>query len=83
MHGKARRLARPATPLAVYVQRVSSVDEIVKNWLPRQRPRVKKLILDWSSATIVSTKRKNLAKISLVDFEIIEIIKLKGNVKNI
>jgi len=40
-------LARPAAPLVACVQRMSSVDNNIKNWLPWQRPsRDQKLFSD-------------------------------------
>ena len=82
--------ARPATPLAACVQRisctshrtVSSVDETNKNW-PRQRSlgdrNTNFRLIIYSH---ISTNRKNSAKIGPIDAEIITCIGLRGIVKN-
>jgi len=75
-------LARPAAPLATSVQRISSVDktnkmrnsvnETNKNWLPWQRylrdrnTNFRLIVYSHGSAN-----RENLAKIGVVDVEII------------
>jgi len=75
-------LARPAAPLATSVQRISSVDktnkmrnsvnETNKNWLPWQRylrdRNTNFRLIVYSHG---STNRENLAKIGVVDVEII------------